>query len=71
MYYQQIPFLDHLIKKLEDFYLSNAKVATSGLCLVPSIMSERDDWQTSVKELASLYEADLPDPLSLSTELQC
>ena len=63
----QIPFLDHLIKKLEERVSSNAKVAAIGLCLVPSVMSERDDWQTSIEELASLYKA---APLS-STELHC
>ena len=38
VYYRRsltIPFLDHLIKELEDRFSSNAKVATSGLCLVP------------------------------------
>ena len=44
VYYRRsltIPFLDHLIKELEDRFSSNAKVATSGLCLVPSVMSKR------------------------------
>ena len=34
-------------------------------------MSKRDDWQANVKDLASLYQADLPALLSLTTELQC
>ena len=34
-------------------------------------MSKRDDWQANVKNLASLYKADLPAPLSLTTELHC
>ena len=74
MYYRRsltIPFLDHLIKELEDRFSSNSKIATSGLCLVPSVMSKRDDWQANVKDLALLYQADLPAPLSLTTELHC
>ena len=55
-----IPFLDHLLHELEDRFSSNAKVATLGLCLVPSVISKRDDWQTNVKNLASLYHVDLP-----------
>ena len=66
-----ITFLDHLLKELEDSFSSNAKVATGGLCLVPSIISKRYDWKANVKDLASLYQADLPAPLSLTTELQC
>ena len=76
VYYQRsltIPFLDHLIKELEERFSSNAKinVATSGLCLVPSVVLKRDDWQSSVKDLAPLYKADLPAPLSIATELHC
>ena len=74
VYYRRsltIPFLDHLIKELEERFSSNAKVATSELCLVPSVMSKKDNWQASMKDLASLYKADLPAPLSLTTELHC
>ena len=74
VYYRRsltIPFLDHLIKELEDRFSTNEKVATSGLCLVPIVMSKRDDWQANVKDLALLYQADLPAPLSLTTELHC
>ena len=39
-----IPFVDHLLKELEDF----AKVASSGLCLVRSVISKRDNWQISL-----------------------
>ena len=74
VYYRRsltIPFLDHFIRELEDRFSSNAMVATLGLCLVPSVISKRDDWQTNVKSLASLYHSDLPSPLSLQTELHC
>lgn len=74
VYYRRsltIPFLDHLLGELEDRFSSNAKVATLGLCLVPSVILKRDDWQTNVNELASLYQVDLPAPLSLQTELHC
>ena len=68
MYYRRsltIPFLDHLLQELDDRFSSNAKVATLGLCLVPSVISKTDDWQTNVEDLASLYQIDLPAPLSL------
>ena len=73
VYYRRsltIPFLDHLLQELDDRFSSNAKVATLGLCLVPSVISKTDDWQTNVEDLASLYQIDLPAPLSLQTELQ-
>ena len=50
---------------------TNTKVATLGLCLVPSTICKKDDWQTYVNNLASLYQGDLPAPLSLQTELHC
>ena len=56
---------------MEDRFSLNAKVATLGLCLVPSVISKTDNWQESVKDLASLYQVDLPAPLSLHTELHC
>ena len=62
---------DHLLFELEDRFSSNAKITTIGLCLVSSIIYKKQDWQTNVKELASLYQADLPAPLSLQTELHC
>ena len=66
-----ISFIDHLLKELEDSFSSNTKVATGGLCLVPSVISKIYDWKANVKDLASLLQADLPAPLSLTTELQC
>ena len=65
------PFLDHLLQEMEDRFSTNAKVATLGLCLVPSTICKKDDWQTHVNNLASLYQGDLPAPLSLQTELHC
>ena len=43
VYYRRsltIPLLNHFIKELEDRFSSNAKIIT---CLVPSVMSKRDD----------------------------
>ena len=74
VYYQRtltIPFLDQLVKELKDRFSSNAKVATSGLCLVPSVTCKREYWQANVNDLGSLYQADLPALLSLTTELHC
>ena len=65
------PFLDHLLQEMKDRFSTNAKVATLGLCLVPSTICKKDDWQTRVNNLASLYQDDLPAPLSLQTELHC
>ena len=65
------PFLDHLLQEMEDRFTTNAKVTTLGLCLVPSTICKKDDWQTHVNNLASLYQGDLPAPLSLQTELHC
>ena len=61
VYYRRsltIPFLDYLLHELEDRFSFNAKVATLGLCLVPSVIFKKDDWQTNVKDLASLYQVD-------------
>ena len=46
VYYRRsltIPFLDHLMKEL---FHRMQKVATSGLCLVPSVMSKKDNWKS-------------------------
>ena len=53
---------------MEDRFSTNAIVATLGLC---STICKKDDWQTRVNNLASLYQGDLPAPLSLQTELHC
>ena len=69
VYYRRtltVPFLDHLISELSDRFSANAKVGTLGFCLVPAVLvKKRKDWLDRVKALASLYEADLPCPLSL------
>ena len=65
------PFLDHLLQEMEDRFTTNAKVATLELCLVPSTICKKDDWQIHVNNLASIYHGDLPAPLSLQTELHC
>lgn len=66
-----IPFLDHLENALDDRSSPYAKIAALGLCLVPSVMVKKDDWQTNITNAATLYEADLPAPLFLQTELHC
>ena len=65
------PFLDRLLREMEDRFSTNAKVATLGLCLVPITICKKDDWQTHVSNLASFYQDDLPAPLSMQTELHC
>lgn len=71
VYYRRaltIPFLDHLLSELEFRFSTNVKIAALGLCLVPSILLKRDDWEENIMNLAALYEIDLPTPLSLETE---
>ena len=63
-----ISFIDHLMQELEGRLSSNAKVATLGFCLVSSVMSKMDDWQSIV--YASLYHVYFPAPLSLQTDLR-
>ena len=50
---------------------TNAKVATLGLCLVPSTICKKDDWQTHVTNLASLYQDDLRYLLLFHCKLSC
>ena len=66
-----IPFLDYLNQELEHRFSSNARIATLGVCLVPDVMRQVDDCQNNVKNLALLYQGDIPAPLSLETELHC
>ena len=56
---------------MEDRFSTNANVATLGLCLVPSVMLKKENWKSNVELLSSLYQSDLPSPLSLATELHC
>ncbi|KAL5496864.1 hypothetical protein EMCRGX_G013234 [Ephydatia muelleri] len=51
-------------EEMEDRFTTNAKVATLGLCLVPSSICKKDDWQTHVNNLASLYQENAADPNS-------
>ena len=74
VYYRRsltIPFLEHLENELDNRFSHNAKIASSGLCLVPSVIMKSDNWTQKVSDLATLYEADLPAPLSLQVELDC
>ena len=42
VYYRR-SFLDHLLQEMENRFSTNAKVATLGLCLVPSTICKKDD----------------------------
>ena len=39
-----IPFLDYLNQELEHRFSTNARIASLGLCLVPDVMQQVDDW---------------------------
>ena len=64
-----IPFLDQLIVEMNSQFSSTQRRAVLGLSLVPAVM--HDDWKARAQELAEFYNADLPDPESLSVELHC
>ena len=72
VYYRRsltVPFIDHLRTELEERFSSNARIATLGLCLIPSVIMKKEDWKKNAENLASRYQVDLPAPLLLQKEL--
>ena len=72
VYYRRsltVPFINHLLTELEERFSSNARIATLGLCLIPSVIVKKDDWKKNAENLVSLYQIDLPAPMLLQTEL--
>ena len=72
VYYRRtlaIPFLDHLLNELGERFTSHANIAALGLCLVPKVLIEKNDWNIHVQSFAKMYESDLPAPLLLDAEL--
>ncbi|XP_019643005.1 PREDICTED: 52 kDa repressor of the inhibitor of the protein kinase-like [Branchiostoma belcheri] len=68
-YYQRntvIPFLDHIITSLNDRFAASAKIATSLIGLVPSILCTRD---VCLEDAVGQYEDDLPSPELFPMEL--
>ncbi len=54
-----IPFMDHIIKNLEDRFSPLAVTATSLLGLVPSLICSRE---IDIREATEVYHNDLPSP---------
>ncbi|XP_035668943.1 52 kDa repressor of the inhibitor of the protein kinase-like [Branchiostoma floridae] len=68
-YYQRnvvIPFLDHITTSLSDRFAASAKIATSLIGLVPTIVCSRD---VRLEDAVAQYEADLPSPELFPMEL--
>ena len=55
-----IPFIDHIIAELDSQFSQLANTASQLLCLVPSIMCNKTNIDTT--ELVKLYNNDLPSP---------
>jgi len=69
-YYGQtitIPFLDHLLMMLNNRFKENARKATLGLCLVPSVMRKTHELRHHVDSLVELFKEGLPSPLLVSS----
>ena len=61
-----IPFLDHIIMCIEKQFSSSAKVATSLLGLVPSVLCLRN---VNLNAAVNIYTDDLPSPELFEMEL--
>ena len=71
-YYRRVvtvPFLDHLCSQMEERFSTTQQKAYMGLSLVPDTIRSDKEWRERVKNVASLYESDLPSPLTLQAEL--
>ena len=73
-YYRRIitvPILDHLLAELDRRFSSHQKTALQGVYLVPSVLVTEDLSTVSsvVMEVGELYDVDLPNSSSLSSEI--
>ena len=66
-----IPLLDHLLSKMKFRFGKHQQTALLGLSLVPSILVTlpTENFNFKVKQLAKLYECDLPSPDCIESEL--
>ena len=64
----KIPFLDHLVNKLE---LRDQQHVVQGLSLIPAVMKENPNWKKQVMELVSFYTDDLPSEGILDMDIVC
>ena len=66
-----IPVIDHLLNELQSRFSNHQRIALLGLSLVPSLFVLLDpaNCTSRVKELAGLYEDDLPSANCIASEL--
>ena len=57
--------MDHLLTQLQKWFSSDHQHIALGLSLVSSAMK----WSQYIRELAELYQNDLPSPQNLNMEL--
>ena len=66
-----IPFIDHLLCELETRFSPAQQHAALGLCLIPSVMVNDQDWREKILDYKESILEDLPSPETLDTELDC
>ena len=66
-----IPLLDHLLSEMNSRFGKHQQTALLGLSIVPSILITlpAEDCSSKVKQLAELYENDLPSPECIESEV--
>ena len=65
--------VDHLLSELQSTFGDHQRTVMLGLSIVPSLLISLEPTESisRVKELADLYESDLPSPECLESELHC
>ena len=68
-----IPVLDHLLSEMESRFSSHQQTALLGLSIVPSVLVSlpTEEYTTKSMQLAKMYNADLPSPDCVESELHC
>ena len=68
-----IPVLDHLLSEMESRFSSHQQTALLGLSIVPSALVSlpTEEYTTKSMQLAKMYNADLPSPDCVESELHC
>lgn len=66
-----IPLLDHLLSEMNSRFGKHQQTALLGLSIAPSVLVTLppEDFYSKVKQLAKLYENDLPSPECIESEL--
>ena len=64
-----IPFLDMIITELKSRFSTHHRIHSNGYFILPAVVLQDPAWKTNIKQFASEYMSDLPQPLNLETEL--